>query len=442
MSESDNNEARTQSGRTLSSDFVELENPFADDDLTPQLEKDVIDEIDYLSNTGDGRNFLERDDFEKEFGLREDDGGEDFTDIANLGIIDLVGDDKAGRPVIVVYALRLPNNKMFDHEKFLRYLIHTLDRFVEQDYTIVYFHYGLKSHNKPPIRWLIRAYKILDRKYKKNLKALYLVHPTRFIKIVWTMFRPLISVKFERKMNYVNYLYELREQLHCDNFSIPVEIENHDQLLRLENKISTTNAAIQKPSPTRQFGVILTTVLQNNPGQKLPPIVVQIVDYLRAFGLLTEGLFRRSVAVTEVKQLQDKINAGEPVDFVKLNNVHLAAVLLKTFLRELPEPVMTFRLYPDLLKIDEVAPDKRTMAAKKLVHELPEENYALLSYVVKFLTQVMIKSDVNKMNANNLAIVFGPNLGWPGNEPVSLAHLQHLNNFAYRLLTNCSEIFD
>lgn len=108
---------------------------------------------------------------------------------------------------------------------FFSYLMHVLDKFVEQDYTIVYFHYGLRSYNKPSAKWLVQAYRLLDRKYKKNLKALYLVHPTKFIKIVWTMFRPFISAKFERKMQYVNFLHELREQLHCDQLVVPKEIE-------------------------------------------------------------------------------------------------------------------------------------------------------------------------------------------------------------------------
>lgn len=139
--------------------------------------------------------------------------------------------------------------------------------------------------------------------------------------------------------------------------------------------------------------------------------------------------------------MQEKINRNEPIDFHQLNNVHLAAVLLKTFLRELPEPVMTFHLYADILAVDDVTPDQRTAAVRKIVQQLPEPNYSLLCYVFKFLTQVMVKSDVNLMNAGNLAIVFGPNLAWPGNEPVSLAQLQHLNNFAYRLLTNSTKIF-
>ncbi len=60
------------------------------------------------------------------------------------------------------------------------------------DYSLVYFHHGLTSKNKPPIRWLWEVYKALDRRYKKNLKSLYLVHPTNFIRVVWNFFKPII----------------------------------------------------------------------------------------------------------------------------------------------------------------------------------------------------------------------------------------------------------
>ncbi|KAL6047813.1 hypothetical protein STEG23_034635, partial [Scotinomys teguina] len=44
-----------------------------------------------------------------------------------------------------------------------RYLKYTLDQHVENDYTIVYFHYGLNSQNKPSLGWLQNAYKEFDR---------------------------------------------------------------------------------------------------------------------------------------------------------------------------------------------------------------------------------------------------------------------------------------
>lgn len=44
--------------------------------------------------------------------------------------------------------------------------------------------------------------------------------------------------------------------------------------------------------------------------------------------------------------MQAKINNGQEVDFN--GDVHIAAVLLKTFLRELEEPLMTFDLYDEI----------------------------------------------------------------------------------------------
>ena len=45
-----------------------------------------------------------------------------------------------------------------------RYLQLTLDQYVEQDYTIVYFHYGLNSSNKPNFSIMLQGYKELARK--------------------------------------------------------------------------------------------------------------------------------------------------------------------------------------------------------------------------------------------------------------------------------------
>lgn len=48
---------------------------------------------------------------------------------------------------------------------FCRYLKFTLDQYVEMDYILVYFHYGLKNSNKPSLKWLREAYGEFDRKY-------------------------------------------------------------------------------------------------------------------------------------------------------------------------------------------------------------------------------------------------------------------------------------
>jgi len=70
------------------------------------------------------------------------------------------------------------------------------------------------------------------------------------------------------------------------------------------------------------------------------------IIFLYYAALETEGLFRRSANINHLRDLQNRINLGEPVDFG--NDVHLAAVLLKTFLRELEEPIMTFDLFDEI----------------------------------------------------------------------------------------------
>ena len=54
--------------------------------------------------------------------LPPEESTEDFSDLADLGIVDVVGDDKGGRKIIVVSACRLPGNKGFDNQRFLRCL--------------------------------------------------------------------------------------------------------------------------------------------------------------------------------------------------------------------------------------------------------------------------------------------------------------------------------
>lgn len=428
---------------------------------------DIVGGFDYLeSPVSDGtieENFEEElvnapvSSYNSIYSFRDtDDDDEDFSDVSQYGIVEVVGDDAYGRKIITVTACKLPNNSQLDHQRLLRYLTHTLDTFVEQDYSLVYFHYGLNSKNKPSLAWLWQAYRAFDRKYKKNLKALYLVHPTNFIKFIWTFFRAAISVKFGRKIMYVNYLHELAQYLNLDQLNIAQPIWEHDRKLTLKiNKsskaVSTSAAsASELPSnletttqllPTRQFGVSLQFIKENNDMDIIPPIVRQCVEFLsQPDALETEGIFRRSANVSYVREAQIKCNRGEEVDFK--NDVHLAAVLLKTFLRELEEPLLTFELYDEIMQFQSIPKDERPRHVKILILEkLPEDNYQLLKYLVCFLSKVMDRSDLNKMTSSNLSVVFGPNLVWSPNNQLSLSSIGPINMFVDFMLTNYDQIF-
>lgn len=388
---------------------------------------------------------------------------ESFEELTGTGLVEVVGDDEVGRRIIVVSACRLPPSKDLQPDKLLRYLMFTLDKYVEQDYSVVYFHCGLTSKNKPPLSWLWRAYKAFDRKYKKNLKALYLVHPTNFIRIVWQMLKPAISVKFGRKMMYVNYLHELKQYLNLDKLCIPDAVLEYDRMLLVKNPKAAesarqiTNPASRSPvvdtaekpkdslspPPTQQFGVSLAFIKENNVNMvgAIPPVVRECVEFLmQPDALETEGIFRRSANMAVIKELQRACTRGEPLRF--RNDPHNAAVLLKTFLRDLEEPLLTFELYDEIMEFQTWSARDKPRRVKILILErLPLDNYKLLKYVFQFLWKVQDRSCLNKMTTNNLSVVFGPNLAWPPNGQQSLLSIAPINNFTDFLLAHQESIF-
>ncbi|CAH8632046.1 unnamed protein product [Schistosoma curassoni] len=137
-------------------------------------------------------------DFERELGCAakelsvQDVIDSDYPDISRLGVLQGAGDDKLGRKIIVFSACRLPAADLIDHQHLLMYITKTLEQYVSIDYVLIYFHFGLTNKNRPKFKWLVQAYRTFGRNFRKNLKTLYIVHPTTGIKILWTLFRPFI----------------------------------------------------------------------------------------------------------------------------------------------------------------------------------------------------------------------------------------------------------
>uniref|UniRef100_A0A3B4XSZ9 Rho GTPase activating protein 1 n=1 Tax=Seriola lalandi dorsalis TaxID=1841481 RepID=A0A3B4XSZ9_SERLL len=349
-----------------------------------------------------------------------------FYDIARHQIIEVAGDDNFGRKVIVFNACRMPPQHQLDHHKLLMYLKGTLDQYVESDYTLIYFHHGLTSENKPSLSWLRDAYREFDRKYKKNIKALYIVHPTMFIKTLLILFKPIISFKFGRKINYVSYLSELEDVVKCEQLLIPARVKEYDNKLRASLKPAAQppmSPPRSPPLPNQVFGVPLTLLRQRNPdGDPVPVVIRDTVSFLSEQGLEIEGIFRRSANVTLVKEVQLKYNSGAAVNFREMEDVHLAAVILKTFLRELPEPLLTYQLYNDIVNFTSC------------------QSGVCASVSVTYII-VSANSDVNKMTNSNLAVVFGPNLLWGRDNAMSLSAIGPINNFTRTLLDQQHLVF-
>lgn len=81
------------------------------------------------------------------------------------------------------------------------------------------------------------------------------------------------------------------------------------------------------------------------------------------------------------------------------------------YLRELPEPLMTYDMYEAFIAAEGIEDlDNRLQCIQQLVESLPPCNYSILSLLMKLLHKVSEHYVENKMTTSNLAIVIAPNI--------------------------------
>lgn len=87
------------------------------------------------------------------------------------------------------------------------------------------------------------------------------------------------------------------------------------------------------------------------------------------------------------------------------------ASALKHYLRNLAEPLMTFRYHNGFIAaVKQDTRIQRISDVHTLMHRLPKPNMDMLEIVIRHLKAVSIKCHKNKMSVFNLGVVFGPTL--------------------------------
>ncbi|KAI8344502.1 Rho GTPase activation protein [Chlamydoabsidia padenii] len=337
----------------------------------------------------------------------------EYKGISQLNIIYEAGLVSESRPILILCANNLPNTHTINYDLILA------DEFVENDYVLVFFSSPAKY--RPSWLWLLKAYRALDRRYKKNLKALYVVHLSKSYRMIFDLANKITSPKFSRKLRYLQRLDELEQLVQIPGNMIPKSVIDHDKLIPSPPTTFKLNSMSPMPSVSLAFGRSLQD-LANMEGWSLasdppvPRVVHQLVQHVRAKGLCKEGIFRKSPTSEELRLVKAKLNYGEPVD---LNNhsVDVSAALLKVFLRELPVPVISVK---QSMELDELVSTLSTSSGKRESHRLQLQlqttfahkpyALALLRYILVFLSEVVQHSESNKMTAHNLSVVFTPNL--------------------------------
>ncbi|KAM4044258.1 rac GTPase-activating protein 1 [Anomaloglossus baeobatrachus] len=143
----------------------------------------------------------------------------------------------------------------------------------------------------------------------------------------------------------------------------------------------------------------------------IPPLVVHCVSEIEQRGLHETGLYRISGCDRTIKDLKEKFLRGKSVPLLsKVDDIHAVCGFLKDFLRNLKEPLLTFRLNKAFMTAAEIVDDDNSIAAiYQAVDELPAANRDTLAFLMIHLQRVAESPDC-KMDVGNLSKVFGPTL--------------------------------
>ncbi|XP_034448796.1 rho GTPase-activating protein 44 isoform X5 [Hippoglossus hippoglossus] len=211
-----------------------------------------------------------------------------------------------------------------------------------------------------------------------------------------------------KEIDYANYFQTL----------IETQAEYHRKSLEILHSIlpqikAHQEAWVEKPS----YGKSLEDHL-NISGREIAFPIEACVTMLLECGMQEEGLFRVAPSASKLKKLKASLDCGVLDVLEYSSDPHAIAGALKSYLRELPEPLMTTELYDEWIQASNIQDmDKRLQALMAACEKLPTDNSNNFRYLVKFLAKLSEYQDSNKMTPGNMAIVLGPNLLWTHTEP-------------------------
>uniref|UniRef100_A0A8C1IQ84 Myosin IXAb n=1 Tax=Cyprinus carpio TaxID=7962 RepID=A0A8C1IQ84_CYPCA len=158
---------------------------------------------------------------------------------------------------------------------------------------------------------------------------------------------------------------------------------------------------------SRQFGVELSRLTSDE--RAVPLVVEKLINYIEMHGLYTEGIYRKSGSTNKSKELKQGLDTDENSVNLDDYNIHVIASVLKQWLRDLPNPLMTFELYEEFLRAMGLQ-DKREVVQSvySVIDQLSRTHLSTLERLVFHLVRISFQEETNRMSANALAIVFAP----------------------------------
>ncbi|CAH8554054.1 unnamed protein product [Schistosoma guineensis] len=140
--------------------------------------------------------------------------------------------------------------------------------------------------------------------------------------------------------------------------------------------------------------------------------LLNLIHAIEKNGIQVEGIYRTCGVKSKVASLIKQALSPSGISKTTLSNYELCVLTgaLKSFIRQLETPIMTFQLHDSFMSAMKRDNAYRLTELSALLKLLPPENQRTLDLLIRHLSSVAAYSQLNHMSPSNLGIVFAPSL--------------------------------
>ncbi|XP_036698713.1 unconventional myosin-IXa isoform X5 [Balaenoptera musculus] len=273
-----------------------------------------------------------------------------------------------------------------------------------------------RDWSESPVRVWVNTFKVFLDEYMNEFKTLEYV-PTKVPKTERKKRRKKETDLVEEHNGHIFKATQYSIPTYCEYCSSLIWIMDRASVCKLCKYachkrccLKTTAKCSKKYDPelsSRQFGVELSRLTSED--RTVPLVVEKLINYIEMHGLYTEGIYRKSGSTNKIKELRQGLDTDAENVNLDDYNIHVIASVFKQWLRDLPNPLMTFELYEEFLRAMGLQERKETIrGVYSVIDQLSRTHLNTLERLIFHLVRIALQEDTNRMSANALAIVFAP----------------------------------
>lgn len=156
------------------------------------------------------------------------------------------------------------------------------------------------------------------------------------------------------------------------------------------------------------------------------------------------GIYRKSGGNSQVQNVKEGFERSvQDLDLSDPDlDINAVTSCLKQYFRRLPNPLITYEVYDQVLETTGIAePSLRVEALARALSDLPKVHWDVLEHLMLHLSRVVARNEENLMTSSNIAVVFAPTIMRPESLSQEMTDTAKKNEVVQFLVENCRTVF-